>query len=668
MAQFTIAVDTSKAEAGVGALATGVGGLSQEFDALQASMRAAEAEMNQIAALQQQNLGFHDKAAQKAGPAEGFDWQAAQKKAMAGNDQDRDAAEGLRKQQEAIAANAKEFKLLGDNASKSGEALGGALQQLTMIANVAIVGATILAAYGAAFGALAANAIKFTQEKDAMRATFDAFTDGGGQKLLDELEDLAGALPFTADKVNAWGKSLLAAGIQGDALKTSIKAIAASAAIMQDGTGAAAEALIKRFAMAAETGDKITLNARIQKQLASAGVLAEDLAKALGVPVSKLSSLTIAADKLGDAMKNALINKGGKALDVLGQTWGSISAKLKEGFEDAFEDLGDLVGPFMHELQSLASEFYAGGIAGGTFKDMIKGLLTPAFEVARRSIRALHIAFLQVEIGFLKAKIAVKPLTSALDDLGVSTGVVNVAMYLIGGTAIVLAVVFGILAVAVLLAASPFIVFGVAVYLAYTGIKKLIAFLGEASDHMDNMKGAITGWADSIVQTINGLAARAPGALMGFVTSALSAGANFVLGLVQALMTGQGPVADAAKALALSAKNAVFGALGIASPSRVMLKAGRHTAEGFALGVEAGTDDVEAAAQGTADAATTGASSGGGGRGGAGGAVALTVKVEAGAVVINGAGGNVLELTEEALALLLEKVAARAGALRLVRA
>lgn len=639
MAVFEVQVDTAKAEAGVSGLATEVGALSKEFDALQASLAKP--------------LGAHGGGA--------FDFKAAQQKALGGHDQDRDAAAGLAKQQEAAAATRKEFEQLTASGDKSAETMAALREQFEGVAQAAAIGLAILAAYAAALYHLAAAAVQLTQEKDALRATFDVFTGGGGDKLLDELEDLASQLPFTADKLNAWAKSLLAAGIQGEALKTSIKAVAAATAIMGESGGQAALGLIKRFAMMAETGQKVSLDRRILSQMAEAGISAQALAKALGVPASELGKMKISADELGKAMQKALIQGGEKPLALLGQTWASISAKLKEGWEDAFEDLGDLVGPFMRELESLASEFYAGGIASATFKDKIKSVLQVVFEVATRTVRAIHIAFLHLEIAFLKAKIALNPLTKALDGLGISGGIVNVVMYLVGATALILAVVFGVLAAAVLLVSAPFIIAAIAIGLVIYAIKRLIGFLGEASDHMGDMKSAVAGWADSIVETISGFASRASGALTEFVMSALAAGGNFVLGLIQALLTGKGPVADAAKSLAMSAKNAVFAAMGIASPSKVMIQAGKHTAAGLALGIESGTGDVEAAAQGSARAVVRGAA----GTPGAAGASAagrggLTIRIEAGAVVVQG-GGSILELTEEALALVLERAAARAG-------
>jgi predicted nicotinamide N-methyase len=98
-----------------------------------------------------------------------------------------------------------------------------------------------------------------------------------------------------------------------------------------------------------------------------------------------------------------------------------------------------------------------------------------------------------------------------------------------------------------------------------------------------------------------------------------------------------------------------------------MMGIGDNVSQGLAVGITGGEGDVEDAAKGAGMAAIAGvgagaaqAGSGGAPRAGTNGK-RLEVKVEAGAVVIHGAGGDVMALTEEALALLLERVALKAG-------
>jgi hypothetical protein len=86
-----------------------------------------------------------------------------------------------------------------------------------------------------------------------------------------------------------------------------------------------------------------------------------------------------------------------------------------------------------------------------------------------------------------------------------------------------------------------------------------------------------------------------------------------------------------------------------------MMKLGAFSAEGFAQGVEGGGARVASAGEGLAiqaakTAAPTAASAGG-----------LTVNVMAGAIQIAGGAGSALELTEEAVTLLFERIALEQG-------
>lgn len=457
----------------------------------------------------------------------------------------------------------------------------------------------IVTAYATALYALGDAAIRFTQEKQALAATFDVFTGGAGAELLDILGEMAEELPFTGGQLEAWAKSMAGAVGTGQELKDAIRAVAAATAIMGTSGGAAAEGLIKRFALMAETGQKVKLDRKILGQLAEAGVSVKALAAALGVAPEKLGEMSLKADELSRAMQKALVQNGAKSLALMGDTWASISAKLTEGWEEAFEDLGDIVNPFMAQLRSLASEFFAGSIASKGTAGAVRGVLTPAFEIATRTVRAMHIAFLEAQIAYLKASIALRPLTSALDKIGISGGIVNVVMYLIAGTAVVLAVVFGALALAVFLVALPFILAAVAIYGVVTAIGALIDLVGGAIANLDNLSNAASAAGTSIIQGLG---------------NAIASGAAWVVGLV--------------KGLASSIIGAITGPLQIASPSRVMKRLGGHITEGLAGGVDDGAEDVESAAEGAAGAAVGGVRRGtkkAGGRGGGKIAESITI-------------------------------------------
>lgn len=480
----------------------------------------------------------------------------------------------------------------------------------------------------------AAMAIRLTQEDDALRSSLGALAGGGdeaGQAIMDLIDGL-GDLPFAAGALEGWAKSLLSAGVQGERLETGLRAIAAATAIMGKGGTAAAEGLIKRFHMMAEAGQKVTLDRRIMGQLAQAGVTVADLAKQLGVPAEKLAGMALDADKLGVAMQNALITKGVGPLQRMGQTFESMRSKIVDAFEDAFANLGDLVRPFMAEVQSLASEFFKGSVASTTFSGAVKGILTPTFEIATKAVRGMHIALLYVEIGYLKAVIAMRPVSEFLGTIATRAEWLRAVMYVLTGAAIALTIVLAALAVAVFLVALPFIVAAAAIVLLVIGLIKLGGVIDGAISNLDNIGNKVSETGASVVDSVTSMVSGAAAALFGFPLAAAQAGVNFVTGLIQAITSGQGPVADAVRQLARGAISAITGAFQTRSPSRVTAKIGGYFTEGLAGGIDDGAGDVEAAAGGAGDAAVGGLKSGmrksggGGGRGGGKGMIAQTIQ------------------------------------------
>lgn len=686
MAVFTVQLD-DKTSGPANAAGSAVTSLSDQFNALQSELRAAEAALDaenialqqnanllraageaaSIAAQQKASFAFHDKTAYKAAdPMAGV---AAQQKATldsyataaeAAAGRERDALAKVAEQQRANLANydamaAKQDAQMADIAAQQKKnlamhdqnrdaAIGLAEHKAAQQAKTSLTELhaglnlyrealdIVIARVQAFVGVIAAAismAVSLTQEKDQLRSTFDVFTNGMGGKLLDELGELAEQLPFTGDKLEAWAKSLLSAGIQGDALKTSIKAIASATAIMGEAGAAAAEGLIKRFATMAETGQKVSLDRKIIAQLNAAGVSVAALAKELGVAPEKLAEMKLGAKELGDAMQRALIAQGAGPLEKLGNTWGSIAAKVKEGFEEAFEDLGGIVDPFMSEVKSLASEFFAGSVAVNDWKDVMKAAFTVAFEAGAKFVRWVHVGFLEAQIAVLKFRVAIKPITSTLDELLPKGLAVKIMLEGLKTAMILVAIAAVVVGAAMFIALLPLMILGAAIALVVYGLYSL------GSAIYDQISGIID---------LGGAAIKAGVAFIQGLGNAISAGTPWVIGLVTQLAAG--------------IIAAIVGPLAIRSPSRVMMKLGQHTTAGLAEGIERGSGDVKMAARGAAGAAVDGAAGGlAGGKGGG-----TMVNVEAGAVVIHGAGGDVMSLTEEALTLLLERVLLLKGA------
>jgi len=122
----------------------------------------------------------------------------------------------------------------------------------------------------------------------------------------------------------------------------------------------------------------------------------------------------------------------------------------------------------------------------------------------------------------------------------------------------------------------------------------------------DGLGKALSSAWTSMVTTIGtkiGEAATAVGALPDRVLSALgnlggllvSAGSDLIQGLINGITSRAGEVAAAAKRLADEAANAIRGALGIHSPSRVTIEMGQNIGAGLAMGINDQVANVEAA-------------------------------------------------------------------------
>ncbi len=103
------------------------------------------------------------------------------------------------------------------------------------------------------------------------------------------------------------------------------------------------------------------------------------------------------------------------------------------------------------------------------------------------------------------------------------------------------------------------------------------------------------------------------------------------------------------------------GILGIASPSKVMAELGGHTAEGFAQGVDGGSDRSQGALNAAVAPPAAGPSGGGGGGGGGVtinvGGLSLTV----GAGASKETAAQIAELLPSAIARAFEEVALQLG-------
>lgn len=149
-----------------------------------------------------------------------------------------------------------------------------------------------------------------------------------------------------------------------------------------------------------------------------------------------------------------------------------------------------------------------------------------------------------------------------------------------------------------------------------TSLSTVLESVGRYAPEMARGLGLVVGFAAQVVVVmaeaaglflifINRLSMipEALGVIWNAITSAFSGigeffvsiGGEVVSGLVSGITGNIGQVWDAVTSLADGIPAAAREALGIRSPSRVMQELGGYTAEGFALGIEDGADDAQAA-------------------------------------------------------------------------
>lgn len=435
------------------------------------------------------------------------------------------------------------------------------------------------AAIAAAIARMAQFAIVASAARTKMEGALGALLGAGpraGAEMAAQFDRLGNQLGLTTAQVNAMAQPLLQLKASAADVEGAIKAIAASTAIMGEAGGAATQGLYADLLKLANLRQRVVLSPDMQARLAAAGVSAKALAKELGVNEDRLRFVALNAKGLGDVMQRILLRQGAGALQAMGHSWDTMSAKAKEGIMSAFEGLGKVVDPFMTQLQLLFGNFNRGAHGAGVLSAVVKGVLEPAFRTATAVVRGLHIALLTVEIYGLRAYIALRPLWAILARLEVGAKATWLAMYLLKGTLITLGVIFGALTVAVGLVALPFVVLGIAISAVVSAVQTAYGALSGAVSNIDNIKSAIMG------------------SIGGWAESAAKAAVNIPVALAQSLLEGTGQVAAAMTKLATSALSSFTGVFQIRSPSRVMKKHGKENIaeKGLGEGLDEGSDAV----------------------------------------------------------------------------
>lgn len=499
-----------------------------------------------------------------------------------------------------------------------------------------IIAVTVLAAVctagAAALYKMAEAAISLTQQRVALLNTFSALSWGGtgGKQTLAAVDALAAKLPIARDKIAEWATEFQKANLQGRDLEEAVKAVAAATALMGEKGGAAAQELIQKLAMGGAEATAMVAKLKMglpesRAMLADMGLRVEDLADALGVSVMQFKTMKLSARQAAEAVEKALAKKGAGPLADMALTFPAIMAKLKEGLLSLFDKLGPSVKVFMTAVKKLFGEFSKGGAGLKALKPIVTSVMMFVFKWLTKAVDATR----QFVLGLLGVKSAKGPFAA----LG---GVVRFLGDVIKALKGPLSFIIDVFSTVVSMFVEGWNIITEAIDSFYSSINDVVDFLV------------------SLVDSVGGVG----DALSGMASAAVEAGSNFISGLVDGIGANAGAVIDAITALAGSAIGAFKSALGIASPSKVMMKMGGFAGAGAAEGLDNSASAVEDSAASLGGGVKSGAAKGMAGAGGKGGG-GKSITIEAGAIVIHAGGATI---TEEALAMVLERLLASQGA------
>lgn len=536
-----------------------------------------------------------------------------------------------------LAALNKEMKRLDDRAAASKEAsnklnasmLGVAGMAAT--AAIAVVGVTVK---------LMAFAVGAVEAKQKLLTMFDALGQGktSGAATLAMMDQLGDKIGMTREQLGPLAQQLMSMGVTDlPALKAGMLAAASATALMGESGGASFMELQRKIQGAAQAGQGLKLGAEQLAGMTKMGVSAADVAGKLGISVKdlndKLTAGSMDADKFGDALNQALTEKGAGPLAKLSNSLGALTGKFKESMMMLFEDVG--TGDFMTEMKGLLGIFSQATPSGKAMKAAIGGAFSAIFAIATAVIPVVRNFLLDLGIWALKAYISFKPAIKAFKEfMGMSDGLgqnkevldaIGTALTFLAQQIVVGVVVIGAIVAAFAVLTKMTVTASTAIYTlasdAIGYLKELpVKAMALGSEFVSALASGITGGADAVIGAVKGLADKATGAF-----------------------------------------KAVFGVSGGAAGAGAPSLPG-HATGGVVTGITNGVANVSAAAgeglasigKGETIVPAGESSGGGGGKGG------RAINIQA-SFTFSGAAGAALEVTEEAISLIFERMALESG-------
>ena len=434
---------------------------------------------------------------------------------------------------------------------------------------------------------VAASAASALGEAQSRYAGLEREADRAAKAL--EKATAAGASAAKLDKLRVQAESTAAAMHKQAGVVSELEAKSKTANAQQSKLAASLKTLEGRQRTAADAAKK--------------GAKASDVSASKLAAMGKAGALAAAAIVVGVAGAVVAMGKFALASNPMAMMRLNIaSQRLQFSFMKLFRGLD--LSKFLGGIDRLGALFDTTNASGQALKLAIETVMQPLFDAVGKAepyvaeffkgiihgALRVYIAILRLEIAILKA---MSPETRAeVKKLVDKVFTLENAFALGTAAGVALAVVLGVIALAMLgiavsvaVAMVPFFIFWGVVY----GIVEAITHAG-----------AIVGWFKKKIGSM-------ADAVADVATDLWDAGANIVEGLWLGIKSKWKIVIDKIKGLADLLPDVVKKALGIASPSKIMMQLGSFTAAGLVMGIDGGVDDVREASAGLGEAAASGA-------------------------------------------------------------
>ena len=423
----------------------------------------------------------------------------------------------------------------------------------------------------------------------------------------------ATALAASEQKATQAGEQLAASGAHiGKALGDASKATAKGADAFKDGTLAAS-------GMLGPMGGVFERVNKLKSAFSGGGGWEGAIVMATAAVVALSAAVVIGIGYL--AMYAVTLNK--VAMEKLSKATEKAKANLGKLFS------GVNVDKFVKAYEEVLSLLDESSSSAKAVKDILSIMLNPLFDAAayvgpfvKNMFRGMVIGALLLAIGILTLRNAIKSLIPAealatISEFGSKINWVWVAVGIgVAAIAVVTVLLVALSAVLLVCAAASFVALLPLMLLVAAFLILVAVLLAPVIAIV-----LLITYFDQLVAALGGL-----------VTAGVDAAAGLISGLVNGITSGGAAVIAAVMGLAGSAKSALMSALGIASPSKVFASLGKHTAAGFAEGVDAGAASVDASVSGMVNVPAAAPQKGGSaGKSGGGNVYNVTVNGVSGA-------------------------------------